>query len=348
MGSAIYTPSETPIINIFGVSQEVASLGLALYVLAYGLGPLLFSPLSEVPSIGRNPPYMIGFGLFVILCIPAALVTNVPGLLVLRFLQGFFGSPAISTGGASIGDLYSLIKMPYGLTLWAFAATCGPALGPLISGYSVPAESWHWSLWEMLWLAAPIYVSMFMLLPETFADNILLRRARRLRALTGNSQLKSQSEIRQANMTPRAVAFEALVRPFQLMILDPAIGFTAGYIALMYGIYYSFFESFPLVYIDIYHFNVGEMGLTFLSITVGSLIAIAAYWAYLWWIVEPEILKKGLGAPERRLIPALPISFLVPISLFMFGWTAQKGIPWIVSVIAIMLFTIAIFILYVV
>jgi hypothetical protein len=32
----------------FGSSLEVANLGLSLYVLGLGLGPLLFSPLSEV------------------------------------------------------------------------------------------------------------------------------------------------------------------------------------------------------------------------------------------------------------------------------------------------------------
>ena len=43
MGSSIYTSSEPAIIEIFGVPQSVASLGLALYVLGYGTGPLLFS-----------------------------------------------------------------------------------------------------------------------------------------------------------------------------------------------------------------------------------------------------------------------------------------------------------------
>lgn len=38
MGSAIYTPSEAGVREYFGVSQEVAALGLSLYVLAYGMG----------------------------------------------------------------------------------------------------------------------------------------------------------------------------------------------------------------------------------------------------------------------------------------------------------------------
>jgi DHA1 family multidrug resistance protein-like MFS transporter len=342
MGSAIYTPSEPPIMEIFGVGQEVASLGLSLYVLAYGLGPLLFSPLSEIPSIGRNPPYMFSFGIFVILCVPTALVDNVAGLLVLRFLQGFFGSPCLATGGASLQDIYSLIKLPYILCIWALAATCGPAMGPVISGFSVPAESWRWSLWEILWVSGPIFLSMFLFLPETSSSNILLRRAQRLRKLTGDNRLKAQSEIDQANTSPRAVVYEALVRPAQLIFMDPAIGFTAGYVALCYGIYYSFFEAFPLVYIALYGFNIGEMGLTFLSITVGVIISIVIYYAYIWYVVEPDIRKNGLGSPEKRLIPAIFSSFCLPTGLFLFGWTGNGSIHWIVSVIGIMIFTIGV------
>lgn len=31
----------------FGVGQTAGSLGMVLYVLGYGIGPILFSPLSE-------------------------------------------------------------------------------------------------------------------------------------------------------------------------------------------------------------------------------------------------------------------------------------------------------------
>lgn len=83
---------------------------------------------------------------------------------------------------------------------------------------------------------------MFMFLPETSGPNLLLRRAERLRKASGNMNLKSQSEIDQKNMNPREIAFEALYRPMQLMLLDPSIAFTAIYTAIVYGIFYSFFE----------------------------------------------------------------------------------------------------------
>lgn len=152
IGSAIITPSQPYIEEIFHVSPEVASLALSMYVLGYGIGPMVFSPLSEIPSIGRNPPYIVTFTIFMALSIGVAEVNNFPALIVLRFLQGFFGSPCLATGGASIGDIYSLLRLPYYLTGWAAFATAGPALGPLISGFSVPATNWHWSLWEIVWL----------------------------------------------------------------------------------------------------------------------------------------------------------------------------------------------------
>ncbi|CAG8930861.1 unnamed protein product [Penicillium salamii] len=343
MGSAIYTPSETGIAEYFGVSQTVAALGLSLYVLAYGMGPLIFSPLSEIPSIGRNWPYITTMIIFVIICVPTALVDNIGGLLVLRFLQGFFGSPALATGAASLADIFPMILLPYTLCLWAMAATSGPALGPVISGFSVPAETWRWSMWEILWLAGPVLVVMILFLPETSSDNILLRRAQRLRKLTGDSQLQSESEILQSELTARDVAFEALVRPMQMMILDPAIGYTAAYAALCYAIYYSFFEVFPMVYIELYGFNVGEMGLTFLSITVGTVVAIMMYYVYLHFVVGPAIRSGAPDIPEYRLIPALFSSFLLPAGLFIFAWTGNGHTHWIVSVIGIFLFTVGMF-----
>lgn len=246
MGSSIITPSEGGIMEQFGVNPQLASMVLSMYVLAYGLGPMLWSPLSELPSIGRNPPYIITFLLFVIFLPISAVVDNFAGLVVLRFLQGFFGSPCLATGGASLQDMFSLIKMPYVLCLWAFAATCGPALGPVISGFSVPVEGWRWSMWELLWLAGPVWILLFLCLPETSPSNILLRRANRIRARTGETRLKAQSELDQANMSVISLIKENLWRPNQMMLLDPAVGFTAIYTALIYGIYCMYYPPlFP-------------------------------------------------------------------------------------------------------
>jgi len=101
-------------------------LELLLSVVGYGIGPLLFSPLSEVPAIGWNPPYIITFIIFVILAVPASLVDNFGGLLVLRFLFGFFGLPCLAMGAASYGDFFHPTVLVYCITFWGAGATLGP------------------------------------------------------------------------------------------------------------------------------------------------------------------------------------------------------------------------------
>lgn len=188
---------------------------------------------------------------------------------------------------------------------------------------------------------------MFVSLPETSAPNILLRRARRLRKLTDKVNLRSQSEIDQAGMTASDVAYDALIKPWQINLLDPAVvsppplplfsrltilprcyadnnfcvlqAFTTVYTALVYGIFYSFFESFPLVFPVLYGFNLGESQLPFLAVVVSLLICIPLYCYYYYYIVEPRVKISGFGEPEERLIPGLIATFFVPAGLFLFG-----------------------------
>jgi hypothetical protein len=107
--SSMYVPGEEGVMKEFHVGVTPAALGLAIYVVGYGVGPLIFAPLSEIAAIGRNWVYIPTFFLFVILSIPAAVVKNYAGLLILRFLTGFFGSPCLANGGASVGDMVSFM-----------------------------------------------------------------------------------------------------------------------------------------------------------------------------------------------------------------------------------------------
>ncbi|KAF2095092.1 MFS general substrate transporter [Rhizodiscina lignyota] len=333
--SSMYVPGEQGVMERFNVGATPAALGLAMYVIGYGVGPLLWAPLSEIAIVGRNMVYVPTFFLFVILSIPTAVVDNYAGLLVLRFLTGFFGSPCLANGGASVGDMYNLLELPIYLSSWTAACFWGPAIGPVITGFAVQAKGWRWGLWEIVWLTGPILVVFLFAYPETSADNILLRRAQRLRKLTGRKNIKTKGELAQEALTPREVAWDALIKPTEIMLKDPAIAFTNIYTSLTYGIYYSFFEAFPLVYPPYYNFNLGETGLCFLTIGVACIIAVSVFLVYQIYYLIPDIKKNGLRAPEHRLVPALFGVIILPAGYFMFGWTARPAVHWIVSLIGV-------------
>ncbi|KIW84936.1 hypothetical protein Z517_00324 [Fonsecaea pedrosoi CBS 271.37] len=334
------------VMHRFGVGEAAAGMGLAIYVIGYGVGPLLFAPLCEIPAIGRNGVYTPAFILFTIICIPTAVVDNYAGLLVLRFLQGFLSSPCLANGAASVSDMFSLLLLPVYLSSWTGACFWGPALGPVMASYAVSAKGWRWSLWELLWLSAPILVVYLIAFPETSGATILRRRAARLRKLTGRTDLRSQSEIDQEHMKYSEVFFDAIIKPLEIMMKDPAVAYTNLYSALLYGIYYSFFEAFPLVYVGIYGFNLGELGLTFVTIGVGCTIAVVVYNTYLLLYLVPDIIKNGLRAPEHRLVPALFGVCTLPAGLFMFGWTSRHGVHWIVSTIGVIIVVCSNFVIF--
>lgn len=231
------------------------------------------------------------------------------------------------------------------MTGWVAAAYCGPSLGPLLSGFSVVVKGWRWALWEILWMSAPVFVVMFLFMPETNADNILFRRAQRVRKLTGNVTFKSQGEINQSKTTISKMVVEQLWRPTEIAIKDSAIFFTNLYTSIIYAIYYSFFEAFPIIYIGIYGFNIGQLTLVFLCIIVGTILGIALYCSYVYWYLEPDIKKNGLREQEHRLVPALAAVFLLPVGLFWYGWTARSNLHWFVGLPGLTLFPLGSFIL---
>lgn len=336
----IWSTASPGIQEKFHVSPVAASLGLSLYILAYGVGDLLFSPLTEIPVVGRNPVYWLTFTVFWVLSFPEAVTNSFGGLLALRFWLGFFGSPALANGGATIGDMFPLIYIPYGLSFWVFSAWSGPAFGPIIGGFAAQAKSWRWPFWEITWMASPVLLSLLVFMPETSAPNILLRRARRLRKLTGDSRLQSQSEIDQRSLSASDILFSALVRPMEIMFKDPSIFFVHVYTGYFYGVFYTFFEVFPLVFPPFYGFNLGQTGLAFLSCMIGVIVAILGYFAYLYFYMVPDNLKNGLREQEHRLVPAIVGSFLLPIGLFLFAWTSDSNIHWSVALVGVGIFCI--------
>lgn len=98
--------------------------------------------MSEVPFFGRNPVYIGTLVIFVGLNFGVVYAKNASMLLAFRFLTGFFGSPVLATGGASIADIFRPSKAPYALAIYGVANVLGPVLGPLCGGFAAQSKGW--------------------------------------------------------------------------------------------------------------------------------------------------------------------------------------------------------------
>ena len=164
---------------------------------------MVWSPLSELPAIGRSPTYVLTLFVFVFFEFAVIYATNFGMLLAFRFLTGFIGSPALATGAASMGDIWNPRMRDYMIIIWGAFAISAPVLGPLVGGFAAQAEGWKWTIWQLLWVSGFAFVLLFFFLPETYAPNILYRRARRVRQITGNSNYRCEAEIEISQVKPR-------------------------------------------------------------------------------------------------------------------------------------------------
>lgn len=168
-------------------------------------------------------------------------------------------------------------------------------------------------------IAGPVYLLMLFVLPESSAPTILYYKAKRLREETGNQNLMSDAEKKQKNLKASNLLFDALIKPWEINALDPAILFTTVYMGLCYGTYYSFFESLPLVYPVMYGFSAESTGLVFLVVAPAGLLAFTVHCIYLKVYCFPRMMGGTFGELENHLLPGLAASPLICAGLFIFG-----------------------------
>lgn len=150
----------------FGNSRKVSILGLSLFVLGIGCGPLFFSPLSEF--FGRRPIYLIAWILYVIWTIPQAVANNIATILVARFLAAFSGGTFLAVAGGTVGDLFSKDELQYPMAIFTVSPFIGPCIGPTIGGFIIHNTHWRWTYYVMLMWSFALLMAIAFLVPETF------------------------------------------------------------------------------------------------------------------------------------------------------------------------------------
>jgi len=168
-----------------------------------------------------------------------------------------------------------------------------------------------------MWLSGFALIFLIFFLPETSANNILYRRTARLRKLTGDDKLKCEPELEGETMSPMDIVKMTLIRPITLNFLEPIVFLLNLYIALIYALLYCWFESFPIVFNEIYGWPLQTGGLAYLGILIGCFITLIGFFAYVYYIQEPQFDEDGNIQPEKRLPAACVGGFFSMFILYL-------------------------------
>lgn len=341
--STAYSGGLSEIMLTFGISTEVAILGISLFVVGFAIGPLLWAPSSEF--FGRQILFVITYIILTLFIIGAACAQNMPTLIVMRFFAGSFGSSPLTNAGGVIADMFSASERGLATAVFAAAPFLGPSLGPIVAGFLGDAAGWRWVEGLMAIFTGVMVIVGGLLVPETYAPLLLRKRAALLSKMTGKKYISRMDNhhrlqaIAAGNPSKNGPSMgaqfrTALSRPWILLFREPIVFITSIYMAIIYGTMYMMFAAFPIIFQQTRGWSAGIGGLAFLGIAVGMTMAVCyAMWDNGNYNRRAARSPGGVAPPEARLMTAAIGSILLPIGLFWFAWTNTAPVHWVVPII---------------
>ncbi|KAF7589403.1 hypothetical protein BBP40_004306 [Aspergillus hancockii] len=264
-GTSVSVPATDLVAAHFNVSRTESILPLTLYTLGLALGPLVIAPLSEY--LGRKWIYVITSSFLLAFTGGAAAAQNFSTLLVCRFLAGFLGSAGVAIGAGTLGDIWAFGKVGGIVSLFFILGPfLGPSFGPLAGAYILynHDNNWRWTQYLLLMIGAPILLGT-VLMRETSKDRILQQTGQK--AIGGSSQATSLGKTLQL----------ALVRPVKMLFTETVVLSLALYTAFAYAMVFSYFGSASYVLRVDYGFTLREVGLNFVSVIIGYILALVMF-----------------------------------------------------------------------
>ncbi|KAK3309750.1 major facilitator superfamily domain-containing protein [Chaetomium strumarium] len=323
--SSVITSDIEGVSREFNVSHEAALVTITVFVVGFGVGPMVFAPLSEV--YGRRIIYGSTLLLAVVFIIPCAVAKNLGTLIVCRAIDGIAFSAPMTLVGGTLADLWRNEERGVPMAAFSAAPFIGPAIGPLIGGFLSDAAGWRWLYWIQLIFAFVVWVLITFTVPETYAPTILARRAAKLRKQTGDNGHVTEAELDPRPFSERIGVF--LVRPFQLLFRELIVFLISLYMSVLYGLLYMFFVAYPIIFQARKGYSAGTTGLMFIPLAVGVILsACCSPFVNRHYL---SLVAKHNGKPpaETRLIPMMCSCWFIPVGLFIFAWTSYRDLIWV-------------------
>ena len=326
--SSAYSASAEQITTELHCSDEDFNAGVSLYVFGFALGPALWAPLSEL--YGRRLTFVITQGIQTAFVGGTAGAPNIASVLIFRFLTATFGAAPLTNTGGVIADMFQSSERGFALSIFSAAPFLGPTLGPVIGGVVTMTVGWRGVQEVCCIFAGIIWISLTLVLPETYGPRILQTTARRLSKETGKTYISVLDKERKGSKSASHIFGKALGRPWVMLLYEPIVLVSCIYMAILYGTLYMFFPAFPIVYQELRGWNAGVGSLPFLGLAIGMLLGL------LYVILDDKYRYQKLGdaaTPESRLPPTMIGAIALPIGLFGFAFTNSPSIHWAASVI---------------
>ncbi|KAH8674329.1 putative MFS multidrug transporter [Xylariales sp. PMI_506] len=344
--TSLYSNGLSGISEKFGVSEQAARVGAAIFLVFYAFGCELWAPWSE--EFGRKPVLQASLFLVNIWTLPVVLAPNFGSLLVGRALGGLSSAGGSVTLGM-IADLFDSDNQQYAVAYIVFSSVGGSILGPIIGGFVQQYLAWQWTIWIQLIFGGFVQILHLFTVPETRTTVMIDRIAKKRRKSGADPNIYGPNELEPFR---ERFTFKELMhtwaRPFRMFLTEPIVLSLSLLSGFSDALIFMQIQSFSLVYTQ-WGFNDYQTGLAFIPIGIGYVIA---------WISFIPAIKRNKKARERnphdehaqyeaRLDWLLYTAPCLPIGLIIFAWTTSgPPLHWIGSMVGSAIIGIANYAIY--
>ncbi|CAG8194957.1 unnamed protein product [Penicillium salamii] len=336
--SSIIAPAISSIEKEFQVTNITkGAIPVSIFLLGYAVGPLFLSPFSEI--YGRHIIMISASLFFCIWLIGCALAPSIETLIAFRFLCGIGGSASQTVGGATVADMFPVHERGKAMAVWILGPIMGPSVAPVVGGFVTEKIGWRWVNWITLIPATLVVVAMAVFNRETNHQVLIQAKTVQLRRELGRPDLQNCFTDDASALSNKEIILRGLVRPFRLLFGSAIVFGVSLYIAFAYGCLYLFFNTIPTVFEGTYGWSTGITGIVYLALLVGYSIGVTIFFTCSdRSIVHMTKLNGGVYEAEMRLPICIYCAPFLPVAFFLYGWSSDKGVFWIVPVIGLVFF----------
>ncbi|KAK4235084.1 major facilitator superfamily domain-containing protein [Achaetomium macrosporum] len=335
----------------FGITPNQASNLVSYANLAFGFGSLLLVPSYH--KFGRRPVMLLSLVAYCAGLLACSQVTTYDGLMAARVIHAFGSSVCEALPVQLVNDIFFLHERGKRLGYYT-VCLCFGSTGPLFAGYML-AGGYSWRLFFYVEFA---FACALLILAFFVVEESLYHRSPRPEPIQESSSsqndekesmanaVHSENPADPTNVPPRKTFLQTLKfwgvyerdADFFLMIARSFTYFMVPHVLWVittYGIYIglgalTFNYTFPLK-ITAPPYNWSE--------TSSGLIAVASFLGYLLAIpfttssdrLAARLTRKnnGIREAEMRLGVMLPVMFLAPAGLIVYGFAAERNLHWV-------------------
>ncbi|GLI76588.1 hypothetical protein PoHVEF18_004861 [Penicillium ochrochloron] len=347
MGSSIFFPSLSQVARELHTTATITNLSIALYMLSMSIFPLWWSSFSE--RLGRRTIYLASFVLFVVFNCLCAVSSSIGMLIVMRMLSGGASASVQAVGAGTIADLWDSRERGRAMGIFYLGPLCGPLFAPIVGG--LLAERWGWrsTMWFLAGYGALTVIFIFLALPETLAV-----RKPVLPDVAENDMAPVSRPLSRVSSRQVVGITTRWLKMLKIVFIDPLkIVLYLQYIPVLLSVYYASIAFGSLYVLNVsvehsfgkppYNFSTIIIGLLYIPNSVGYVVASLFGGRWMDSIMQREAKKanrydeKGrpIYRPEDRMRENAWLgAFLYPAALIWYGWTVDRGVFWLVPMIA--------------